>query len=87
MTELIAEKTFEAILRDDAVSFGALMEKDRIGAYRYGRFPVLSLMYLFKSKKTYKSATKRSLSKSLRLRKRTNPLRRFQSLKRLRANV
>ena len=55
MTELIAEKTFEAILRDDAVSFGALMEKDRIGAYRYGRFPVLSLMYLFKSKKTYKA--------------------------------
>ena len=54
MTELIAEKTFEAILRDDAVSFGALMEKDRIGAYRYGRFPVLSLMYLFKSKKLIK---------------------------------
>ena len=55
MTELIAEKTFEAILCDDAVSFGALMEKDRIGAYRYGRFPVLSLMYLFKSKKLIKS--------------------------------
>ena len=39
MTELIAEKTFEAILRDDAVSFGALMERTVSGHTATADFP------------------------------------------------
>ena len=54
MSELIAQKAFEAIKKDDCAAFAALSENDRIGAYRYGRFPALSLMYLYKSKKLLK---------------------------------
>lgn len=54
MSELIAQKAFEAIKKDDCSAFAELSKNDRIGAYRYGRFPALSLMYLYKSKKLLK---------------------------------
>lgn len=42
---------FQAIKNDDINTFNALMEKAQCGAYRLGRFPVLSLMYLYNSRK------------------------------------
>lgn len=51
MSEIIAQKAFEAIKNDDVSAYETLSQSDRIGAYRYGRFPALSLMYLYKSKK------------------------------------
>ena len=45
------EKLLEAIQKDDIKAFDALMENAQCGAYRLGRFPVLSLLYLYKSKK------------------------------------
>lgn len=55
MPELISKKAFEAIKKDDAAAFAELKKNDRIGAYRYGRFPALSLMYLYNSKKLLKA--------------------------------
>lgn len=37
----------QAIKKDDRKAFDALMEKAQCGAYRLGRFPVLSLLYLY----------------------------------------
>ena len=41
----------QAIKKDDIKAFNALMEKAQCGTYRLGRFPVLSLLYLYKSRK------------------------------------
>ncbi|MDE7078644.1 MAG: hypothetical protein K2O95_00830 [Clostridia bacterium] len=49
--QLSEESLFQAIKQDDTKAFGALMERTQCGAYRLGRFPVLSLMYLYRSRK------------------------------------
>lgn len=49
MAQLIEESLLEAIKKDDIKAFDALMDTAQCGAYRLGRFPVLSLMYLYKS--------------------------------------
>lgn len=41
----------QAIKKDDKKAFDALMERAQCGGYRLGRFPVLSLLYLYKSRK------------------------------------
>lgn len=51
MAQPIEESLFQAIKKDDIKAFNTLMQKARCGAYRLGRFPVLSLMYLYKSHK------------------------------------
>ena len=48
----IEESLLRAIKKDDAKAFGALMEQTQLGgACRLGRFPLLSLMYLYRSRK------------------------------------
>lgn len=51
MAQLIEESLLQAIKKDDLKAFNALTEKARGGIYRLGRFPVLSLLYLYKSRK------------------------------------
>lgn len=51
MAQSIEESLLEAIQKDDLKSFNLFEEKARGGKYRLGRFPVLSLLYLYKSKK------------------------------------
>lgn len=51
MSQQIEQSLLEAIKNDDIKAFDALMETTQCGAYRLGRFPVLSLMYLYKSRK------------------------------------
>ncbi|MDE6666987.1 MAG: hypothetical protein K2K38_01405 [Clostridia bacterium] len=51
MAQLTEENLLKAIKKDDMKAFGALMEKAQCGVYRLGRFPVLSLLYLYKSRK------------------------------------
>ncbi|MDE6441836.1 MAG: hypothetical protein K2L12_03670 [Clostridia bacterium] len=51
MAQPIEESLFQAIKKDDIKAFAALMQKARCGACRLGRFPVLSLMYLYKSRR------------------------------------
>lgn len=51
MAQLIEESLLEAIKKDDIEAFDALMKKARCGTFRLGRFPVLSLMYLYSSRK------------------------------------
>ena len=51
MAQSIGESLFQAIKKDDIKAFNALKEKAQCGAYRLGRFPVLSLLYLYKSRK------------------------------------
>ena len=51
MAQSIENSLLEAVKKDDIKAFNALMENARCGAYRLGRFPVLSLLYLYKSKK------------------------------------
>ncbi len=46
-----AAKLLDAIKNDDLPSFKAMADKYRLGSYRLGRFPVLSLCYLFGSRK------------------------------------
>ena len=50
MAQLIEESLLTAIKKDDIKAFDALMEKAWCGLYRLGRFPVLSLMYLYNSR-------------------------------------
>ena len=50
MAQLIEESLLEAIKKDDIKAFDALMKKAQCGLYRLGRFPVLSLMYLYNSR-------------------------------------
>ena len=51
MSQQIEETLLQAIKKDDIKACDALMETTQCGAYRLGRFPVLSLMYLYKSRK------------------------------------
>ena len=51
MAQSIEEKLLEAIEKDDIKAFNALMENAQCGSYRLGRFPVLSVLYLYKCKK------------------------------------
>lgn len=51
MAQSVEESLLKAVKKDDKKAFDALMEKAQCGAYRLGRFPVLSLMYLYKSHK------------------------------------
>lgn len=51
MEQSIEESLLQAIKNDDEKSFGALMDRTQCGSYRLGRFPTLSLMYLYKSRK------------------------------------
>ena len=50
MSQAIEEKLLFAIQKDDVKSFNALMEETQCGKFRLGRFPVLSLMYLYNSR-------------------------------------
>ncbi len=47
----IEESLFQAIKKDDKKAFDALMENTQCGACRLGRFPTLSLLYLYDAKK------------------------------------
>ena len=51
MAQSIEDNLLQGIKKDDIKEFDALMEKAQCGAYRLGRFPVLSLLYLYKSRK------------------------------------
>lgn len=51
MAQIIEESLLQALKKDDIKAFDALMKNAQCGAYRLGRFPVLSLAYLYKSKK------------------------------------
>lgn len=51
MAEKIEENLLQAIKNDDIKAFDAMMDKTQCGTYRLGRFPVLSLLYLYKSRK------------------------------------
>ena len=51
MAQISEQKLLQAIEKDDIKTFNALMEEARCGSYRLGRFPVLSLMYLYSSRK------------------------------------
>ena len=51
MAQSIEEFLLEAIEKDDLKAFEALMEQRPCGVYRLGRFPVLSMLYLYKSRK------------------------------------
>ncbi len=59
MSQSTEENLLEAIKKDDIKAFEALMENAQCGAYRLGRFPVLSLMYLYKSRKLLSSYEQR----------------------------
>ena len=45
------EQLLSIIEQDDCKAFGVLAEETRCGSYRLGRFPVLSLLYLYGAKK------------------------------------
>ena len=45
------EKLFQALKRDNLKEFASCMETSNCGALRLGRFPVLSVMYLYKSRR------------------------------------
>ena len=51
MAQSIEETLLQIIKSDDTKAFDALMDKAQCGAYRLGRFPVLSLLYLYKARK------------------------------------
>ena len=51
MSGSIEEKLLQAIQKDDVKAFNALMGKAQCGRYRLGRFPVLSIMYLYNARK------------------------------------
>ena len=54
MSQTIEERLLQAIKKDDIKAFDALMERAQCGAYRLGRFPTLSLLYLYNSRKILK---------------------------------
>lgn len=51
MAQSIEESLLKAVIKDDIKAFSALTESARCGSCRLGRFPVLSLMYLYKSRR------------------------------------
>ncbi|MBD5099763.1 MAG: hypothetical protein HDT29_00435 [Clostridiales bacterium] len=54
MSQTIEERLLQAIKKDDIKAFDAMMERAQCGAYRLGRFPTLSLLYLYNSRKILK---------------------------------
>jgi len=51
MDEKLIGILLEAITNDDLKKFDSCMEKAPCGTFRYGRFPVLSLLYLYNARK------------------------------------
>lgn len=51
MEQSFEEKLLGAIKKDDLKAFNALLEETKLGNLRLGRFPVLSLLYLYGSRK------------------------------------
>lgn len=51
MAQSIEEFLLETIKKDDVKAFDALMEKTKCGGYRMGRFPVLSVLYLYNARR------------------------------------
>ncbi|MCH5154574.1 MAG: hypothetical protein J1F71_05115 [Clostridiales bacterium] len=51
MAKTLSQKLLTAIQYDDVYAFGDLTEKTPCGKLRIGRFPVLSLLYLYKAKR------------------------------------
>ena len=51
MAQTIEQELLMAIEYDDVTAFDALMERTQCGSCRLGRFPVLSLLYLYNSRK------------------------------------
>ena len=51
MAQSIEEFLLETIEKDDVKAFDALMEQTKCGGYRMGRFPVLSMLYLYKARR------------------------------------
>ncbi len=51
MAQSNEESLFQAIKKDDVNAFKDLIDNAQCGTYRLGRFPVLSLLYLYKSRK------------------------------------
>ena len=47
----IEEGLLQAVKKDDKKAFGALVKTARADKCRLGRFPVLSLMYMYKSRR------------------------------------
>ena len=47
------EKLFECVRKDDAAAFGELVSPEVLSAV-FGRFPLLSLLYLFNAKRIVK---------------------------------
>ena len=64
MAMSIEERLLQAIKNNDVNAYGALAETARIGEYRLGRFPVLSLMYLYKARKLIAAHERELLSVS-----------------------
>lgn len=64
MAQSIEESLLRAIKDDDIKSFNILIDNAQCGAYRLGRFPVLSLLYLYKSRKILSACEERLLSYS-----------------------
>ncbi|MDE7372651.1 MAG: hypothetical protein K2N18_01160, partial [Clostridia bacterium] len=62
MAQSIEDSLLKAIKKDDIKAFNALDEKARSGVYRLGRFPVLSLLYLYKSSKILKEYEEKFLT-------------------------
>ena len=54
MDQQFENSLFQAIKKDDIKAFSALTENAQCGEYRLGRFPVLSLLYLYRSRKILK---------------------------------
>lgn len=54
MAQLIEDGLLEAVKKDDVKAFNALGEKVRRGELRLGRFPVLSVLYLYGAKRILK---------------------------------
>ena len=50
MAQTLEATVLQAIEKDDIKAFDALMEDTRCAKYRLGRFPVLSLLYLYSSR-------------------------------------
>lgn len=51
MVQSFEEDLLQAVKKDDIKAFHAFMEKARCGSYRLGRFPMLSLLYLYRSRR------------------------------------
>ena len=51
MSQPIEERLLQVIEKDDVKAFGALMNESQCGKCRLGRFPVLSLLYLYDARK------------------------------------